>query len=88
MLLKAALFLLCALWVILCMRFYFMISKKNVMQRRVIAIAAGLGAGLVYLLGSMILHVLFSISSTTTELNELEDAGETIRVQGKSDQRD
>ncbi|MCW0218980.1 MAG: hypothetical protein OJI67_11720 [Prosthecobacter sp.] len=65
-----------------------MISKKNVMQRRVIAIAAGLGAGLVYLLGSMILHVLFSISSTTTELNELEDAGETIRVQGKSDQRD
>lgn len=48
----------CILWVLVCMRFYIAISAENVWQRRFIAIAAGLGAALVYTLGSMIVPLL------------------------------
>ncbi len=55
MILHAGVFLLCLLWMLLCWRFYSVISSENIWQRRAIAIAAGLGAGLIYLLGSMLM---------------------------------
>ncbi|MES2507951.1 MAG: hypothetical protein V4599_14695, partial [Verrucomicrobiota bacterium] len=58
MLVQSALLLLCFLWVMLCMRFYLLISKDNTMQRRLLAMAAGLGAGLIYVLGNMIITLL------------------------------
>jgi len=58
MLVKGLILLLCVLWMLLCMRFYSVISRDNVWQRRAIAIAAGVGAGLIYFLGSMIVPLL------------------------------
>lgn len=55
MLLDFAIPALCLLWGLLCLRFYTLIRRDNVWQRRLIAIGAGLGAGLIWLLGSMIL---------------------------------
>jgi hypothetical protein len=55
MLLDAAIPVLCLLWVLLCLRFYTLIHRNNVWQRRLIALGAGLGAGLIWLLGSMLL---------------------------------
>lgn len=55
MLLEAAIPALCLLWILLCLRFYTLISRDNVWQRRFIAIGAGLGAGLIWLLGSLLL---------------------------------
>ena len=58
MLLEAAIPALCLLWALLCLRFYTLISRDNIWQRRLIAIGAGLGAGLIWLLGSMLLPFL------------------------------
>lgn len=46
------------LWIAFCMRFWFAIDRDNVWQRRLIAIGAGLGGGLIYLLGTMILTLM------------------------------
>lgn len=37
--------LMCVLWGLVCLRVYFMISKRFVWQRHLVAIAAGLGGG-------------------------------------------
>ncbi|SKB02081.1 hypothetical protein SAMN02745166_03536 [Prosthecobacter debontii] len=81
MLLKAGLFLLCLLWALLCLRFYTLISRDNVWQRRFIALGAGLGAGLIYILGSMILTLLRTPSPAEMEreVQQVED----VRVQGR-----
>lgn len=74
MLLKAAIPVLCILWVLLCLRFYTLISPQNIWQRRFIAIGAGLGAGLLYLLGSMLLPLLeMPDSPSTTPVESVED---------------
>ncbi|HEY1052075.1 MAG TPA: hypothetical protein VGE39_20030 [Prosthecobacter sp.] len=46
------------LWIMLCMRFWWVIDRDNVWQRRFIAIGAGVGGGLIYLVGTMIVSVL------------------------------
>lgn len=81
MLLDVGLVLLCLLWGLLCMRFYFLIARKNVLQRRLIAIGAGLGAGLIYILGSMILTFLRTPSPVEQEreVQQVED----VKVQGQ-----
>lgn len=76
---QAALLLLCALWVLLCMRFYTVISRENVMQRRLIAIGAGLGAGLLYILGTMIVGLLNAPSPSERQVENVED----VRVKAK-----
>ncbi|MEN3941120.1 hypothetical protein WJU23_07495 [Prosthecobacter sp. SYSU 5D2] len=75
MLAKAALLVLSILWILLCMRFYTAISRENILQRRLIAIGAGLGAGLIYILGSMIITLLNSPmpSETPRPLEQAED---------------
>ena len=49
------------LWIAFCMRFWWVINRENVWQRRLIAIAAGLGGGLIYMFGSMAMQVMDSI---------------------------
>lgn len=46
------------LWIMLCMRFWWAIDRENTWQRRFIAIGAGLGGGLIYLIGTMMLEML------------------------------
>lgn len=40
------------------MRFWYAIDREHTWQRRFIAIAAGIGGGLVYLIGTMMLQML------------------------------
>ena len=44
----------CILWVLMCGRMWWVIDRRNVWQRHAIAVAAGLGAALFYLLGTMV----------------------------------
>lgn len=46
------------LWILLCMRFWRAIDPEHLWQRRCIAIAAGLGGGMVYIIGTLMLQVL------------------------------
>ncbi|MES2737685.1 MAG: hypothetical protein V4672_15290 [Verrucomicrobiota bacterium] len=63
------------------MRFYMLISKDNTMQRRLLAIAAGLGAGLIYVLGSMIITLLKAPSPS--DVPPAVEAVEAVRISGK-----
>lgn len=85
MLAQAAVLLLCLLWGLLCLRFYVLISKENVGQRRVVAIAGGLGAGLLYVIGTYIAGLLKPAEAGTQPppaVQEIRDAGE-IRLKVK-----
>lgn len=65
------------LWIMLCMRFWWVIDRDNVWQRRFIAIGAGVGGGLIYLTGTMIVAVL-------KEKPPEPERGQEIRVSPKA----
>jgi len=44
----------CLLWVFMCGRMWWVIGREHVWQRRMIAIGAGLGAAMFYLLGTTV----------------------------------
>lgn len=69
------------MWIAFCMRFWYVINRENVWQRRLIAIGAGLGGGMIYILGTMALEVIHAAKATETE--EREPPAATIRVQGR-----
>ena len=46
------------IWILFCMRFWYAIDREHTWQRRFIAIGAGLGGGLIYLIGTMMLAML------------------------------
>lgn len=46
------------MWMLLCMRFWYAIDREHTWQRRFIAIGAGVGGGLIYLIGTMMLEML------------------------------
>lgn len=46
------------LWLLMCLRFWTMVSRENFWQRRLIAVAGGLGAGMIYFLGTMIWRII------------------------------
>ncbi len=70
------------LWIAFCMRFWWVISRENVWQRRLIAIAAGLGGGLIYMFGSMAIQVMQAAQAQQAPA-ERDSPSATIRVQGK-----
>ena len=70
------------MWIAFCMRFWWVINRENVWQRRLIAIAAGLGGGLIYMFGSMALEVLSAAQAEQVPVDH-ESPSATIRVQGK-----
>jgi hypothetical protein len=53
-----------------------------VWQRRLIAIAAGLGGGLIYIFGSMAMEVMHAAQAQQAPA-DAEPPAATIRVQGK-----
>ncbi len=46
------------IWILFCMRFWYAIDQEHTWQRRFIAIGAGIGGGLIYLIGFMMLQML------------------------------
>lgn len=70
------------LWIAFCMRFWWVINRENVWQRRLIAIAAGLGGGLIYMFGSMAMQVMQAAQAQQAPA-EQDSPSATIRVQGK-----
>ncbi len=46
------------IWILFCMRFWYAIDREHTWQRRFIAIGAGIGGGLIYLIGVMMLQLL------------------------------
>ncbi len=50
------------MWMLLCMRFWYAIDREHTWQRRFIAIGAGVGGGLIYLIGTMMLEMLKEIA--------------------------
>lgn len=46
------------IWILFCMRFWYAIDQEHIWQRRFIAIGAGIGGGLIYLIGTMMLQML------------------------------
>jgi hypothetical protein len=75
MLLEAAKIVACILWLLLCLRCYTMISRKNVWQRRLIAMGAGLGAGLIYLVATMLISVV-----TVPKIDDLKEPAEGVQI--------
>lgn len=70
------------MWIAFCMRFWWVIQRENIWQRRLIAIAAGLGGGLIYMFGSMAMQVLHAAQAPQSPADQ-EPPAATIRVQGK-----
>ena len=66
------------LWLLMCLRFWTMISRENVWQRHLIAIAGGLGAGMIYFLGTMIWRIV-NLPSPEERARPVEEAGD-VRV--------
>lgn len=64
------------LWMLLCMRFWFAIDREHTWQRRFIAIGAGLGGGLIYIIGTMMLEMLKDAPPPVREAGE-------VRVQSR-----
>lgn len=75
---QAMVIALSILWLLICLRFYTLIARKNILQRRLLAIGAGLGAGLLYILGNLLLN-LIQVPPPTVEPHESRD----IRIQSK-----
>ncbi len=59
------------LWMLLCMRFWFAIDREHTWQRRFIAIGAGLGGGLIYIIGTMMLEMLKDTPPPVREADEV-----------------
>ncbi len=76
---QALIVLACVLWLLMCLRFWTMIDRRNKWQRHVIAIAAGLGAGMIYLLGSMVWGLLRIPDKNDTPPAKIEQA-EDIKI--------
>jgi hypothetical protein len=55
---QALIVLASVLWLLMCLRFWTMIDRRNKWQRHMIAIAAGIGAGMIYILGIMVWSLL------------------------------
>lgn len=68
-------------WIALCMRFWFMIDREHGFQRRLIAIGAGVGGGLIYMVGTMMLSVLREAEKQAQEAPV--PVSESIRIQTK-----
>jgi len=71
---------LAVLWLLLCFRFWWMVGRKNPGQRHLLAIAGGLGAGLIYVLGQMVIGLLQAPTKQEAEMRDAPTSGEAIRI--------
>ena len=65
----------CILWVLMCGRMWWVIDAKNVWQRHAIAVAAGLGAALFYVVGTMVWSTVQAKSEPVAP-----GSGEEVRI--------
>ncbi len=49
---------LCVMWVLMCGRMWWAVGRRHAWQRHAIAVAAGLGAALFYILGNQVAAAL------------------------------
>jgi hypothetical protein len=68
--------LMAVLWLLMCFRFWLLVGKRNPGQRHLLALAGGLGAGLIYVLGTLLLSLLREPAPAVPELK----SGEEVRV--------
>ena len=80
---QALILLASVLWLLMCLRFWTMIDRRNKWQRHTIAIAAGIGAGMIYLLGHMVWQLLQMPPPHEEPSTILQQAGD-IRVAPKT----
>lgn len=74
------------LWLLMCLRFWTMIDARNKWQRHLIAIAGGIGAGMIYLLGTMIWELLKVPPKELPPTSDVRQA-EDIRVAPKPEKK-
>lgn len=79
---QALILLASVLWLLMCLRFWTMIDRRNKWQRHAIAIAGGIGAGMIYLLGYMVWQLLQIPSPHEPPATPVQGAGD-IRVAPK-----
>jgi hypothetical protein len=68
------------LWLLLCFRFWWLVGRRNPGQRHLLAIAGGLGAGLIYVLGHLVIGLLRAPTKQEAEWRERPGSGEGIRI--------
>lgn len=68
--------LMAVLWLLMCFRFWVLVGKQNPGQRHLLALAGGLGAGLIYVLGTLLLGMLREPAPEEREVQ----SGEEVRV--------
>ena len=66
------------IWILFCMRFWYAIDREHTWQRRFIAIGAGIGGGLIYLIGFMMLQMLKEPPPPSREMD-----GSEVRVHSR-----
>lgn len=71
---------LALLWLLMCFRFWLMVGKRNPGQRHLLAIAGGLGAGLIYVLGLLVIGLLKAPTKREAEMRDAPSSGEQIRI--------
>lgn len=71
--------LMALLWLLICFRFWRLAGPQNPGQRHLLAIAGGLGAGLIYLLGTMVMALL-KAPAPGEEEKPLPVRGEDVRI--------
>ena len=69
----------CLLWILMCGRIWWLIDRSHPWQRRALAIGAGLGAGLFYLLGTLLWSAVKPAPEPPAPVT-----GETIHVSPKT----
>lgn len=74
------------LWLLMCLRFWTMIDSRNKWQRHLIAIAGGIGAGMIYLLGTMIWGLLKIPTRQDAPAQQVQQA-EDIRIAPKPEKK-
>jgi hypothetical protein len=75
-------FCFCVVWIFLCGRMWWSVGRAHPFQRRLIALAAGLGAAAFYYAGAKI-HVALERSAAASA--KPEPTSENVRVQMKRD---
>ena len=68
---------LCLSWIFLCGRMWWTMDRRNVWQRHAVAIAAGLGAGVFYFIGSLFI----SATAAKAKLEPAAPTSESVHIQ-------
>jgi hypothetical protein len=67
----------CITWILLCGRMWWNMSRKNSIQRRLVALGAGLGAALFYTAGMKLIHAMERYNQPT---QATERSSEDVRI--------